>query len=130
MDPIIEAAFIDELEKIAAGGGFLKTLGEWGGKKLMGTPLKTHAMRAAVGAVPGMVAGAAAGGPDHRIRGALTGGLVGGVAGAAGGKLLEHGAIQKTTNTPFFSRQMRGPHRPEMTEKIEGLRGQVLPGIV
>lgn len=124
---ITERAFLDELEKIAIPAfltGMGKKLTELGGRQFMGNTLKTHAMRAAVGAVPGMMAGAAAAEPGHRFSGALKGGLVGGAAGVAGGKLLERRALG---NLKGYA--AKGPLQPHVQQAAEGIRGSVLPGL-
>lgn len=128
MDEIIERAFLYELEKIAGWsnmlGGVGKKLTELSRKQVMGNMLKTHAMRAAAGAVPGMMAGAAAAEPGHRFSGAVKGGLVGGAAGVAGGKLLERRALGKV---PGYAKV--GPLQPHVQQAAEGTRGSVLPGL-
>jgi hypothetical protein len=125
---ITEAAFLDELEKIGGWGSMLagagKKLTELGGKQFMGNTLKTHAMRAAVGAVPGALAGAAAAEPGHRFSGALKGGVVGGAAGAVGGKLLERRALG---NLKGYA--AKGPLQPHVQQAAEAIRGQALPGL-
>lgn len=98
----VEAAFLDELTKIAAPYNILSTLSKaWkaGGLKnvakvpLGGATLGTWGKRALVGAVPGAIAGFAAAPQGEGIGGALKGGLIGAGAGMLGGGLLQHRAV-------------------------------------
>jgi len=126
---MMEAAFLDELEKIGVDwGGLGKTLSGWGSKNVLGSTLGTHAKRFAVGAVPGVVAGAAAGGPGHRLSGAVKGGVVGGATGVAGGALLQRRAANLAKGTKGLS-AFEGPLRPDVSQQVSNISGQTLPGI-
>lgn len=95
----------------------------------IGSPWKTWATRAAVGAAPGALVGAAAGGEGNRFKGALTGAAIGGAGGAATGHLMQRHAISQMRKGlgARSAAAMAGPQAAHnaATAELKNLGGQM-----
>lgn len=142
----LEAAFLDELEKIAAAekvapGLWSKLTEAWrkGGLSGVGkvqagnAAMSTWGRRALIGAVPGAVIGAGTAEPGRGVSGAITGGVLGAGAGLAGGALAQSRALGKIKgwksgmSAAQFKKFMA---RPGVKRQYQAATTHAFPGIL